>query len=364
MRTSLKLAALLAFVVASASVPSAARLVAPATGPSLTSIGPLAFGPGGTLFAADRQAATIFALDLGTQASSGAPGTKDVPGIDQKIAALVGTAVGEIAITDIAVHPKSRNTFVSVMRGQGAAAQPALFRVDGVGRIDPIPFEPLTFTSVALPNPPAAAATGRNSRASSVTDMALVNNRLVVAGLSNEEFASKLWSVPFPFTTADRGASVEIYHGNHAAVETRSPVMAFVPYYIDKQLNIVAGYTCTPLVKFPVAGLNPGEKLVGTTIAEFGSGNQPLDMFVYQKDGRDYVLMSNSRRGVMKIPTAPFGAAQGITTPVREGTAGVPFETVASMTGIDQMDLLDEQRTIVIVRAPDGARNLTAVILP
>jgi len=363
MRTSMKLAAVLALVVASISAPSASRLVTSAVGPSFSAIGPLAFGPDGTLYAADRQASAIFALDLGGQASSGTAGTKDVPNVDQKIAALLGTGAAEVSITDLAVHPTSHNSFLSVMRGQGPDAKPALVRIDGAGKIDLVSLDTVKFTSINLPNPPAATTAGRGGRAQSITDMALVNGRLVVAGLSNEEFASKLWSVPYPFSTTDRGASVEIFHGNHNAIETRAPVMAFVPYSIDNQLNIIAGYTCTPLVKFPVASLKAGEKVRGTTIGEFGAGNQPLDMFLYKKDGKDYILMSNSAHGVLKISTAPFGAATPITERVG-GTAGVPFERIASMAGVQQMDLLDAQRTIVIAKATDGALNLTAVVLP
>ena len=51
--------------------------------------------------------------------------------------------------------------------------------------------------------------------------MAFVDGRLFVAGLSNEEFSSKLRSVRYPFATADNGASVEIFHGNHGPFETR-----------------------------------------------------------------------------------------------------------------------------------------------
>jgi hypothetical protein len=358
----LKLVTLVVLVLASASMPVAARPPA-AAGPAFTSIGPLAFGPGGVLFAADRQAATIFALNLGAQASGKTPGTKDIAGVDQQIASVLGTAATDIAITDIAVHPTSKNTFVSVMRGQGADAKPALVRVDGAGTIDLVTLDTLTFTSVTLPNPANVSTTGRGGRASSVTDLAYVDGRLVVAGLSNEEFASKLWSVPYPFAATDRGASVEIYHGNHGAMETRAPVMAFVPYSIGGQLNIVAGYTCTPLVKFPFSTLKAGEKVVGTTIAEFGAGNQPLDMILYKKGGQDFILMSNSRHGVMKISTSPFGGAAAITTPVK-GTGGVPFERVAALTNVEQLDLLDAERTIVIARGADGARNLSAVILP
>ncbi len=259
MRTSLKLGVVCLLIVASASLPVAARPAGVTAGPALASIGPLAFGPGGVLFAADKQAATIFALDLGTQATGGAPGTKDVAGVDAQIAAVLGTTAAEIAITDLAIHPTSKNAFVSVMRGQGAAAQPALVRIDGAGKIALVSLENVTFTSVTLLNPAAVSPNPRGGRASSVTDLAFANGRLVVAGLSNEEFASKLWSVPYPFAATDRGASVEIYHGNHDAVETRSPVTTFLPYTIDNQPYVLAGYTCTPLVKFPFAALKAGE---------------------------------------------------------------------------------------------------------
>ena len=362
MRTSLKLVAALVLAIASVSAPLAERLGVPSTGPTMSSIGPLAFGPDGILYAADRQAATIFALDLGAQATGGAPGTKDVAGVDQQIAALLGTAAAEIAITDLVVHPTTKNSFVAVMRGQGTAAQPALLRIDGAGKITMVNLEPVKFTSVALPNPPAVSTSGRGGRSQSITDLAYVNGRIYVAGLSNEEFASKLWSVAYPFAATDRGASVETFHGNHGRLETNAPVMSFVAYTIANEPHIVAGYTCTPLVKFPVSALKPGEKVLGTTMAELGAGNQPIDMVIYKKDGQDFLLLANTRHGVMKIPTSSFATAQPITARVG-GTAGT-FERIASMTGVEQLDLLDAQRSIVIARGADGARNLTAIVLP
>ncbi|NQW04214.1 MAG: hypothetical protein HQ485_09315 [Acidobacteria bacterium] len=288
--------------------------------------------------------------------------TADVANVDAKIGALLGTDADGITITDLAVHPTTKNSFVSVMRGSGPTAQPALIRIDGAGDISVVAMETVTFTSVSLPNPAAVSTGRRNGRAQSVTDLAFVDGRLYVAGLSNEEFASKLWSAPYPFANVDNGASIEIYHGNHGALETRSPVMAFVPYTIGSELNILAGYTCTPLVKIPVSELKTGEKVVGTTIAEFGAGNQPLDLFVYQKDGKDFLLMSHSRHGVLKIGTGGFASAAAITAPV-EGTAGVPFETVASMVNVEQMDLLNGTHSVVIARGESG-RNLSTVILP
>ena len=70
---------------------------------------------------------------------------------------------------------------------------------------------------------------------------------------------------------------------------------------MNNQPHLIAGYLCTPLVKFPIASLKPGDKVRGTTIAELGAGNRPLDMILYKKNGRDFLLMSNNSRGVMKI---------------------------------------------------------------
>lgn len=365
MRTRLlKLASVLAVVVATASAPLSARIASPAlVGPALSSIGSLAFGSDGMLLAADTNAATIFAINLGAAATKGVAGTKDIAGIDQKIAAMLGTAANEIAIKDLAVHPKTHNAYLSVMRGTGANSQPVLLRVDGAGTIEVVATDALTFTSVTLPNPANVSPNGRGGRAESITDLAFSDGRVFVAGLSNEEFASKLWSVPYPFVKADNGTSVEIFHGNHGGLETRSPVYTFVPYKLAGASYIIGGYLCTPLVKFPVSSLAPGAKVQGTTIGEFGAGNRPLDMIVYSKGGQEFLLMSNSARGVMKVSTAPFATAGAITAPVKTPTAGVPYETIASMTGIEQLDLLDADHSIVIVNA-SGARNLSAVILP
>ena len=45
-------------------------------------------------------------------------------------------------------------------------------------------------------------------------------------------------------------------------------------------------------------------------------------------------------------------------------TGGVPFETVTSMKGVEQLDLLDDARTIILSRADGGALNLEVVALP
>jgi hypothetical protein len=363
---TLSVAAAVALVaVVGATPPNLTTNVSEGTGPSLTSIGTLAFGPGGVLYAADPQAATIYAIDLGAAATQGTAGTKDITGIDAQVAAMLGTAATEIAINDLAVDPRTKNSWLAVMRGKGTDAKPALMKVDGSGKIELVNLETLKFTSIALPNPVDAnpAATRGNPRMQSVTDMAYLNGKLYVAGLSNEEFSSKLWAVPYPYAQADRGTSVEIFHGNHGRLETRSPVYTFLPYDIDNEPYLIGGYLCTPLVKFPVKSLAAGEKVRGTTIAELGAGNRPIDMILYKKDGAEFLLMANTSRGVMKIPTKSFGSQEPITAPVPTGTAGVGYETIASMKGIQQLDLLDQSRGIVLAKVETGI-NLSSVTLP
>jgi hypothetical protein len=330
----------------------------------LQSIGPLTFGPDGVLFAADRQAAAIYAIELGSEATAGTAGAKDVTGIDQQIASMLGTDSKEIQITDLAVHPKTKNAFISVMRGAGSQARPALLRVDGSGKLTNVPLDGLKMSKAELANAPAPNATGRNPRMESITDMAFVDGKLIVSGLSNEEFASKLRTIAYPFAAVEPGTSVEIYHGNHGAFETRAPVISFVPYTIGKQAHLIAGYTCTPLVKFPVSSLAPGSKVMGTTIAELGNRNRPTDMIVYSKGGKDYLLIANTSRGVMKVATDGFGSAPGITSPVTSETGGVGFESVASLTGVEQLDRLDGEKALVLARAQDGPLSLQAVALP
>lgn len=356
--TLVKLALVLAVATATTSVSVSAR-VAPA-GPALSSIGTLAFGADGTLFAADPMAATIFAIDL---AKSTAPsGTKDVASLDEKIAAVAGTAATEVAIKDIAVDPTSHNTFVSVMRGQGAAAQPALFRVDGNGAVSLVSLDAAKFSSVTLPNPPAAQATGRSNRSQSITKMSLVDGKLYVTGLSNEEFSSKFWAIPYPFKSADQGTSVEIWHTSHNRFETNAPILTFVPNKTNGKTNFIAGYTCTPLVRFPIADLKPGSKVMGTTIAELGAGNQPIDMVLYSKAGHEYVLMANTRHGVLKISTDQFGSAPGLTAKV-DTTAGIPAEAMTSVSGVVQLDLLDATHSVMLMKV-GTTFNLSAVVLP
>jgi hypothetical protein len=86
---------------------------------------------------------------------------------------------------------------------------------------------------------------------------------------------------------------------------------------------------------------------------------------VYQKDGKDYLLLANSSRGIMKINTDQIEKAENITAPVSGGgKKGLPYETIESWTGIDQLDRLDAQNAVVLRRTDGGALNLESMPLP
>jgi hypothetical protein len=325
--------------------------------PDLKSAGPLAFGPDGVLFVGDPQGGAIFAIDTGDRTPSPA-GPFKVQGVDDKVASTLGTTAAQILINALAVNPASGNAYLSVSRGKGPDAIPVLVRLDRGGKVEPLALKDVKFSKANLPN--AAKEKGRQD---AITALAYVKGRVFVSGLSNEEFSSKLRAIPFPFSDADKGTSVEIYHGSHGRFETNSPVRTFVPYDIKGETNLLAAYTCTPLVKIPVSQLKPGEKVKGTTIAELGNRNRPLDMIVYQKDGKDYILMANSSRGVMKIPTEGLEKLEGLTSRVKD-KAGASYETVAAMKGVQRLAKLDKEHALVLVRGDSGTLNLESVALP
>ena len=138
----------------------------------------------------------------------------------------------------------------------------------------------------------------------------------------------------------------------------------FIPIDIGGDPHLLCGYTCTPLVKVPVKRIAGGEKLLGTTVAELGNRNSPLDMVLYEKNGARYLLIANTSRGVMKLAVAGIEGMEGLTTPVRGGgQAGLEYETIESLTNVSQLAPLDEGRALVLIETDAGA-ELETVALP
>jgi hypothetical protein len=332
------------------------------------SMGPLAFGPEGILFVGDTKSAAVVAVDTGDTKPGTDGKSLKVEAINQKIAGLLGTSADQILIDDMVVNPVSRNVYLAVSRGRGPDAIPVLVRVKSDGQPEVVSLDKVKFSRGELPDAPVDGVVGQGNRQSnprreSITDLAFLEDRVLIAGLSNEEFASTLRAIPFPFKTVANGTSVEIYHGAHGKFETRAPVRTFVPFKVGNQPHLLAAYTCTPLVQFPIEELKPGAKIKGKTIAELGNRNRPLDMIVYQKDGKDYLLLANSSRGIMKIATDKIENAESIVSPVAD-KKGLTYETIEAWKGVDQLDRLDTKHAVVVRKGHGESLNLESLPLP
>lgn len=335
----------------------------------IQSISQLAFGPEGILFIADSKGAAVVAIETQKESKSVAAPIR-VEALNQKLAALLGCTPDQLLIEDLAVHPITHQAYIAVSRGRGPEAVPVLVRVGGENKLELVALDHVRFSKANLPDapadaPPAEGRRGGNPRLEAITDIAFLEDRVLVAGLSNEEFASSLRVIPFPFQNVAKGTSVEMYHGAHGRFETRAPIRTFVPFNIGNQPHLLAAYTCTPLVQLPLKDLLPGAKIQGKTIAELGNRNRPLDMIVYEKAGKEYLLLANSSRGVMKVSTDGIESAEGIREPVKDGgTRGLKFETVAGWTGILQLDRLDASQALVVRHTDSGQDNLESLPLP
>jgi len=336
---------------------------------ALKSAGPITFGPEGILFIADTKSAAVVAVATGDTKGGVAKPVK-VDSINQKVAALLGTAADQVLIDDLAVNPASHTAYLAVTRGRGAGAASVIVRVKGDGHLEVVSLDKVKHSRVELPDAPVDGVQGEgkrqsNPRLESITDLAFLEDRVLIAGLSNEEFSSTLRAIPFPFQKVANGTSVEIYHGAHGKFESRSPIRTFVPFKVGKEAQLLAAYTCTPLVQFPISELKPGAKIKGKTIAELGNRNRPLDMIVYQKGGKDWLLLANNSRGVMKITTDSIESAESIITPVGGGgTKGPKYETIDTWKGVEQLDKLDAAHALVIRKTEAGALNLESLPLP
>lgn len=330
----------------------------------LKSAGPLTFGPDGILLVGDTKAASVVAIATGDNEGKAKGVKHDVAGLSKLVAEELHAS--GVTINDLAVNAWSGNVYLSVTSGKGADAQPAIVRVDAKGKVSALSLDNVAHAMVALPNPPEDKVVRRgrresNARNDSITDLAYVDGRVIVSGLSKAGSPSTIHEIAFPFVETDAGSSVEIYHGAHGKREDYSAIRTFVPFNINGKPNLLAAYVCTPLVRFPLDSLKPGQKAQGTTVAELGNRNRPLDMIVYEKDGQDFILLTNSARGVMKIGTEDVATAD-INERI-SGTAGQSYETVAELQNVVQLDRLDEGHAVILVEV-DGSHRLQTIALP
>lgn len=329
-----------------------------ATGnPGIKSISSLAFGPDGILFIGDSKSATVFAVNTKDTKKNKKPAPLEMKNIDQRIAAALGTEVANITITDMAVNPISKMLYLSVQHSDGT---PVLLKVNG-DKISAFDLKDVNYSSVVLNNSPAEDAKdgrGRSLRVSTISDLGYADGKLMVSGLSNHQFSSSFKSIPFPFTDKQDEATLEIYHAAHGKYETSAPIKTFTTTEINGKKYLVASYTCTPLVLFPMDELKPGKHVKGRTVAEMGSGNTPIDMVSLNKGNESFLVMANTARAVSKVDYKSIASFEGTLTEPVKGTAGVSYSSMPDMTKVMQMDKLDDVQLLLIQKKANGDVDL------
>ena len=265
--------------------------------PGFKRIGRLGFGPNGLLLVADPASAAVVAIDTGDTGPVKKL-KKKVSNVDQLIAGALGAEAGEVEIVDMAVNPQSGLIYLSVQRTQDSRY--AILTVNADGKIGVLDLAKVKYVKVSLPL--SEGATIRN-----ITGVEFSKDRVLAAGQSNEEFVSKIYSLPLPLTHGSAASvySTETYHGAHGRWETRAPIQSFVPYEEKGKSYIVGSFSCTPIAKFPLDDIESGSQVKGTSVVELGSGNRPVDMFTYKKDGKQWLITNTDRFHHAKRPLGP-----------------------------------------------------------
>jgi hypothetical protein len=322
----------------------------------INSISRLAAGPENVLFVADWKSARVHAITLPGAAQKPAGTTFNILDLDSVLSKQVGGA--KVTIEDMVVRPGTAEAYIGV--SYGAAKTPALIVVTSDQRARRVNLKAAKSTSIALRDAPTSNYKfwrETPERSFTVTDMKWRDGELFIAGLSNQDFASTLRRVHYPFDSKQSVTSVEIYHTGHNLIETRAPIRAMSFATWGGKPYLVAAYTCTPIVIIPLEDLKDGAHIRGKTIGELGYGNTPADMISYSKTEQgkteDFLLLVNFERGADVIPVSQVEAASG-----RPGMDKVvPFGQIAGLdvtsaplAGAMRVDNLDEKSFIVVRR--------------
>ncbi len=356
----------------------------------IKSLGVLEISDEGILFVGDNIAGAIHAIDFTAESRTTNTFEINIYDIDAQIAAVLGTSQGNVQINDIAVHPKSGEVYLSVTRGHGMDALPALVKVDAANQIQNIDLSSLEITSQALnhvpdnqqrialrgaggspPTKKDIAKSKRPLRMLSIVAMEYYKGELFVSGISNEEFSSVLRRLPYPFNGTESISNIEMYHIVHDNYESRAPIRSMSIKHIDGIDQLVAAYTCSPLVLIPIDELIDGTKVKARTIGDMGNG-QPIDMVSFSVEGEDMLFVTNNSRSPLVIPVRGLHNAKVVTDQDFERGAKLdldplmPFGPIGKpimFTGASlRIDLLNEKQFVSLNRdAETGSLDLETV---
>lgn len=284
--------------------------------------GALEFTENGTLFVGDNYNGAIYAFEMPADAGPEQIMPSTIANIDAKIAELLGVGSQAIELNDMASHPITKDLYISVTRIGSSASQPALIQVTQDQQVSLVDLSSFEFQKQALMEFPEGETTFRprgagNSgplprdlakgdiplRTLAIMDMEFYEGELFVAGVAHDNFLSSLRRMPYPFDGNQGITNVDMYHITHDQYESRAPIRAMSVQEIDGKAQLVAAYTCSPIVLVPLDDIQDGAKISANTIMDYGNG-QPLDMIPFNMQGQQMLFVTNDSRSPQVIPVA------------------------------------------------------------
>jgi len=293
--------------------------------------GALEFSDTGTLFVGDNYAGAIYAFDLSADKGPDQAMPVNIGDIDVKIADVLGVAKSALAINDMAAHPVTAEIYISVSRIGNFESAPAIIKISQGGTIELLDLASLDFQKQALDHYPNQETTFRprglgespplirdlskgNVKLSSlaIMDMEYHDGELFVSGVAFDNFSSTLRRMSYPFDGNQSAAKVEMYHISHDQYETRAPIRAMSIQEIDGKKQLVAAYTCSPIVLIGLDEIEDGAKITARTLMDYGNG-QPLDMVSYSYQGEPMLFLTSNSRSPHVFPIADLNAKKVYT---------------------------------------------------
>ena len=293
--------------------------------------GALTFSEDGVLFVGDNHNGAIYAFEIPGEKSNVPVQPTSIAHIDTKMAELLGVGTSALEINDMAAHPVSDDVYISVTRIGSFSSRPAIVKVAPSGDISLVDLSALRFQKQALsefpqngtsfqirgmggtPPLPRDIAKGDIAiRSMAIMDMAFHDGELFVAGVAYDNFRSALRRIAYPFDGRQNVASVDMYHIAHDQYESRAPIRAMAIQQIDGKAQLIAAYTCSPVVLVPLEAIQDGAKISAKTIMDIGNG-QPLDMVSFEINGEAMLFVTSNSRTPQVIPVAGLNGTPVVT---------------------------------------------------
>ena len=293
--------------------------------------GALEFSDTGTLFVGDNYNGAIYAYDMSDGAAPTQVAPVNIGDIDVKIADTLGVPKSALAINDMSVHPITAEIYISVSRSGNFKSAPAIMKVAQDASISMLDLASVPFEVQALDHYPDQETTFRprglgqgeplirdiakgeiTLSSLAIMDMEYHEGELFVAGVAFDNFLSTLRRMSYPFDGSQSAANVEMYHISHDQFETRAPIRAMSIQKVDGKTQLVAAYTCSPIVLIDLEEIVDGAKISARTLMDYGNG-QPLDLVSYSAQGEEMLFLTSNSRSPHVIPVSSLNDAQTYT---------------------------------------------------